>query len=92
MLFLFQNELIDTNIENPLLKDTIVIEKLSIAVIRFHARNPGYWIINDLMSTGTWTDGLNFVLQIGQIPDDIILAPRNFPKCNNWIGPEFFLI
>lgn len=85
-----QNILLKRNFIDPLRKDTISIPQRSIIAVRFIANNPGYWMIRDMGSKG-WTRGLDIVLQVGENYESIS-PPNDFPKCGNWIGPDFFLI
>ncbi|XP_045532985.1 laccase-2-like [Pieris brassicae] len=78
------------NVQNPVLKDTIVIPKFGVVAIRFKADNPGYWMMRDERSAH-WTRGLDFVLKVGE-EKDFVQAPSDFPKCGSYVGPEYFLI
>uniref|UniRef100_S4PNX6 Laccase-4 n=1 Tax=Pararge aegeria TaxID=116150 RepID=S4PNX6_9NEOP len=83
---LFQNK----NLKDPVMKDTIVIPKFGAVALRFKADNPGYWMMRDERSAH-WTRGLDFVLKVGE-QRDFVQAPRDFPKCGSYVGPEYFLI
>lgn len=78
------------NLINPVLKDTIVIPKFGAVALRFKADNPGYWLMRDERSTH-WTRGLDFILKVGE-SSDFVQAPKDFPKCGSYVGPEYFLI
>lgn len=51
------------NLEDPVLKDTIVVPKFGAVALRFKADNPGYWMMRDERSAH-WTRGLDFVLKV----------------------------
>ncbi|XP_026758038.2 uncharacterized protein LOC113517539 [Galleria mellonella] len=78
------------NIEDPVIKDTIVVPKFGVVALRFKADNPGYWMMRDERSTH-WTRGLDFILKVGE-DRDFVQAPADFPKCGSYVGPEYFLI
>lgn len=77
------------NLKSPAHKDTIRIPKYGAVAIRFYANNPGFWMLRD-EDANHWTRGLDVVLQVGT-RRDFQTTPSNFPRCGNWIGPEFFL-
>ncbi|XP_046965212.1 laccase-2-like [Vanessa cardui] len=78
------------NLDDPVMKDTIVIPKFGVVALRFKADNPGYWMMRDERSAH-WTRGLDFVLKVGE-SGDFVQAPSDFPKCGSYVGPEYFLI
>ncbi|KAG7307516.1 hypothetical protein JYU34_007721 [Plutella xylostella] len=78
------------NVQNPVVKDTIVIPKFGAVALRFKADNPGYWMMRDEKAPH-WTRGLDFVLKVGE-ESDFVQAPADFPKCGSYVGPEYFLI
>ncbi|CAH2086221.1 unnamed protein product [Euphydryas editha] len=78
------------NLNNPVIKDTIVIPKFGVVALRFTADNPGYWMMRDERSAH-WTRGLDFVFKVGD-NRDFVQAPPDFPKCGSYVGPEYFLI
>ncbi|XP_026495144.1 uncharacterized protein LOC113400011 [Vanessa tameamea] len=78
------------NLDDPVMKDTIVIPKFGVVALRFKADNPGYWMMRDERSAH-WTRGLDFVLKVGE-SRDFVQAPSDFPKCGSYVGPEYFLI
>ncbi|XP_050344675.1 uncharacterized protein LOC126769837 [Nymphalis io] len=78
------------NLDDPVIKDTIVIPKFGVVALRFKADNPGYWMMRDERSAH-WTRGLDFVLKVGE-NRDFVQAPSDFPKCGSYVGPEYFLI
>ncbi|XP_047527764.1 laccase-2-like [Vanessa atalanta] len=78
------------NLDDPVIKDTIVIPKFGVVALRFKADNPGYWMMRDERSAH-WTRGLDFVLKVGE-SRDFVQAPSDFPKCGSYVGPEYFLI
>nr|CAI5832434.1 unnamed protein product [Callosobruchus analis] len=82
--------LVNRNLLNPVIKDTIRVPRNGVVVLRFLAQNPGYWMLRDEYSE-TWTRGMDILFQVGD-PGDIAATPSNFPVCGNFIGPDFFLL
>ncbi|XP_067008292.2 uncharacterized protein [Anabrus simplex] len=82
--------LITRNFNNPVLKDTVLVPKNGVAVLRFKANNPGLWLLHDqrLMH---WSAGLAALLHVGKW-SDTPPVPSDFPRCGSWVGPQFFLI
>lgn len=85
-----EGALFSRNLQDPVLKDTIVVPRFGAVALRFKADNPGYWMVRDERSMH-WTRGLDFVLKVGE-ESDFIQAPADFPKCGSYVGPEYFLI
>uniref|UniRef100_A0A182K9A9 Plastocyanin-like domain-containing protein n=1 Tax=Anopheles christyi TaxID=43041 RepID=A0A182K9A9_9DIPT len=73
----------------PLQRDTIVVRRDSIVVVRFVAKNAGLWLLRDIGSP-SWSRGLDVVLNVGHSPQPDI--PSNFPACRHFVGPRYFLI
>lgn len=85
-----EGALFSRNLQDPVLKDTIVVPRFGAVALRFKADNPGYWMMRDERSVH-WTRGLDFILKVG-VESDFIQAPSDFPKCGSYVGPEYFLI
>lgn len=77
---------ITRKLHRPILKDTITVPDGGFAIIRFHATNPGMWLLHCHVEFHIDT-GMLLVLQVGD-PDQFPKAPVNFPKCGNWKMPE----
>ncbi|KAG7212343.1 hypothetical protein KM043_012664 [Ampulex compressa] len=82
--------LFSRNLDCSPVKDTVVVPKYGAVAIRFKADNPGYWMLRD-EHAAEWTRGLDVILQVGE-PNDMVSAPRDFPKCGSFVGPDYFLI
>nr|CAH7753855.1 unnamed protein product [Callosobruchus chinensis] len=85
-----KSALVNRNLLNPVIKDTIRVPRNGVVVLRFLAQNPGYWMLRDEYSE-TWTRGMDILFQVGD-PGDLAATPSNFPVCGNFIGPDFFLL
>ncbi|KAJ8912102.1 hypothetical protein NQ315_005438 [Exocentrus adspersus] len=85
-----ENKLLNRNLINPVLKDTVRIPRYGVVVLRFFAKNPGFWMLRDEQSRG-WTRGMDIIFQVGDL-SDVVSTPTNFPTCGSFIGPDFFLL
>lgn len=81
---------IPRNFDRPVIKDTIVIPRMTIILIRFIAQNPGIWLLRDENANG-WTRGLDVLLHI-ESRNESFDIPSDFPKCENYVGPKYFLV
>ncbi len=54
---------ISRNLEDPPLKDTVSVPDGGFTIVRFHADNPGYWLVHCHMS---WHNhlGMGFVIKV----------------------------
>ncbi|XP_044732502.1 laccase-5-like isoform X2 [Chrysoperla carnea] len=77
------------NLINPSRKDTITIPKYGVVALRFKADSPGYWILREEHNMD-WTRGADVILQVGN-QVEFVRTPSDFPRCGDFIGPEFFL-
>ncbi|KAL0272318.1 UNVERIFIED_CONTAM: hypothetical protein PYX00_005342 [Menopon gallinae] len=84
-----QNKLLVRNFNNPIVKDTVVVPSNGVSVLRFKADNPGYWLLDEEHST-SWSRGMSVILRVGKA-SDLPEPPKDFPRCGNWVGPEYFL-
>ncbi|XP_053686746.1 uncharacterized protein LOC128736295 [Sabethes cyaneus] len=89
-----QLEAVHRNFDRPIQRDTIKIEKRSLAVLRFVAANAGLWMLRDLGAWSGWSRGLDVLLSVTDTPPQQtgIDFPPGFPTCRNFIGPKYFLI
>ncbi|XP_053663075.1 uncharacterized protein LOC128712204 [Anopheles marshallii] len=78
------------NLTVPLQRDTIVVRRDSIVVVRFVAKNAGLWLLRDIGSP-SWSRGLDVVLNVGTHQADFDI-PSNFPSCRHFVGPRYFLV
>uniref|UniRef100_A0A182YQL8 Plastocyanin-like domain-containing protein n=1 Tax=Anopheles stephensi TaxID=30069 RepID=A0A182YQL8_ANOST len=66
----------------PLQRDTIVVRRDSIVVVRFVAKNAGLWLLRDIGSPA-WSRGLDVVLNVGTHQPNFDI-PSNFPSCRHF--------
>ena len=54
---------VEKNLDNPPLKDTVIVPDAGFTVIRFVANNPGFWLFHCHLS---WHDriGMGMILQV----------------------------
>ncbi|XP_058122114.1 uncharacterized protein LOC131281110 [Anopheles ziemanni] len=78
------------NLRRPPQRDTIVVRRDSIVVVRFVAKSAGLWMLRDIGSP-QWSRGLDVVLNVRAHPTDFDI-PYDFPACRHFIGPRYFLI
>ncbi|KFB50939.1 AGAP006185-PA-like protein [Anopheles sinensis] len=78
------------NLQRPPQRDTIVVRRDSIVVVRFVAKSAGLWLLRDIGSP-QWSRGLDVVLNVRAHPTDFDI-PSDFPACRHFIGPRYFLI
>ncbi|XP_049290793.1 uncharacterized protein LOC125767880 [Anopheles funestus] len=78
------------NLTVPLQRDTIIVRRDSIVVVRFVAKNAGLWLLRDIGSP-SWSRGLDVVLNVGTHRQNFDI-PSNFPSCRHFVGPRYFLI
>lgn len=74
------------NLENPPYKDTVTIADGGYTVVRFHATNPGYWLLHCHLLFHS-AAGMNLVFKIGE-DQDMPAAPAGFPTCGDYKGSD----
>ena len=76
------------NLENPPVKDTIVVPAKGYVVIRFKSNNPGYWPMH-CHAASHHSEGMNILFR--EAPDRIGPVPEDFPTCKyfGWSQDEF---
>ncbi|XP_049545058.1 uncharacterized protein LOC125956859 [Anopheles darlingi] len=85
---------ISRSFDRPPARDTIVVQRDSVLVVRFVASNTGLWLLRDIGAT-QWSRGLDVVLHVGspQYPTaGTFSIPTDFPACRHFVGPRHFLI
>ncbi|XP_055531026.1 uncharacterized protein LOC129721932 [Wyeomyia smithii] len=87
-----QLETVRRNFDRPIQRDTIRIEKRSLAVLRFVASHAGLWMLRDLGARSGWSRGLDVLLSVTDAQQAGVDFPSDFPTCRNFIGPKYFLI
>ncbi|XP_062618570.1 uncharacterized protein LOC134280158 [Saccostrea cucullata] len=79
------------NLVNPIVRDTVVIPANGYVIVRLKADNPGFWFMHCHYGHHQ-TQGMNLVMQEGEVKDMPQLPP-NFPTCNNFqVHPEQWLL
>ncbi|XP_050074176.1 uncharacterized protein LOC126561868 [Anopheles maculipalpis] len=78
------------NLTTPPQRDTIIVRRDSIVVVRFVAKNAGLWLLRDIGSP-SWSRGLDVVLNVGSHQPNFDI-PSNFPSCRHFVGPRYFLV
>ncbi|XP_017770701.1 PREDICTED: laccase-like [Nicrophorus vespilloides] len=78
---LVENNLVQTNCDRPILKDTVSIPDGGYVIIRFIADNPGYWLSHCHVEHHMEV-GMGFVLQTGNPK----FPPQDFPRCGDYYG------
>ncbi|VVC32694.1 Multicopper oxidase, type 3,Multicopper oxidases, conserved site,Cupredoxin,Multicopper oxidase [Cinara cedri] len=85
-----EGRLLRRNFEGAALKNTVVVPAAGVSAVRFVADNPGYWLFRS-ESTSEWSSGLSLIFRVANPTGSFPKVPEDFPKCGNFIGPEFFL-
>uniref|UniRef100_A0A2S2NBT2 Laccase-6 n=1 Tax=Schizaphis graminum TaxID=13262 RepID=A0A2S2NBT2_SCHGA len=82
--------LVHRNLDRSVLKNSVVVPAAGVSVVRFIADNPGYWLFRS-EKTSEWSSGLSLIFRVTNPSGNFPQVPEDFPKCGNFIGPEFFL-
>jgi len=69
------------NLENPPLKDTVVVPSQGYTVIRFRSDNPGYWLLH---CHAMFHNEEGMTLVVDEATEDLRPPPPGFPKCNSF--------
>lgn len=70
------------NLRNPIKKDTVMVPDGGYTIIRFHAKNPGFWLFHCHVDFHLAL-GMSTVIQVGEI-HEMRATPGNFPRCGSW--------
>ncbi|XP_076303579.1 uncharacterized protein LOC143221864 [Lasioglossum baleicum] len=79
------NNQIERNLIDPPKKDTIAVPNNGFAIVRFHANNPGFWMLH-CHFVYHQASGMEMVMRVGN-QSDLPPMPAGFPKCGNFM-PE----
>ncbi|XP_052860419.1 uncharacterized protein LOC128267583 [Anopheles cruzii] len=82
---------VSLNLDRPIGRDTIVVRRDTVVIVRFVAKNAGLWLLRDIGSE-RWTRGLDVVLNVSTRHQTALALPVNFPTCRHFVGPRYFLI
>ncbi|XP_070173598.1 uncharacterized protein [Littorina saxatilis] len=77
---------IKRNLRSPVLKDSVSVPDGGYTVLRFHANNPGVWLLHCHIEYHAEI-GMGLIIQVGGLKDFPSPPPR-FPTCGNWDYPE----
>ncbi|KAF5305483.1 hypothetical protein FQA39_LY01574 [Lamprigera yunnana] len=76
-------ELIARNLVNPVKKDTVTVPDGGYTILRFHASNPGYWLLHCHIEFHIEI-GMALVFKVGD-HKDMVPIPEEFPQCGNFM-------
>ncbi|OWF48064.1 laccase-7-like isoform X2 [Mizuhopecten yessoensis] len=74
--------LISRNLDRPITKDTVNVPDGGYTIVRFHAKNPGFWLLHCHIAFHM-AMGMSVVIQVGEV-EQMPAPPRNFPRCGDW--------
>ncbi|XP_067670637.1 uncharacterized protein [Haliotis asinina] len=74
--------LIERNLETPIAKDTVTVADGGYTIIRFHADNPGFWLLHCHIDFHV-SIGMGLIVQVGEL-SQMPRPPKHFPRCGNW--------
>ncbi|XP_046548487.1 laccase-1-like isoform X1 [Haliotis rubra] len=74
--------LIERNLDTPIAKDTVTVPDGGYTVIRFHADNPGFWLLHCHIDFHV-AIGMALIIQVGEL-NQMPRPPKHFPRCGNW--------
>ena len=77
------------NLDNPPIKDTVVIPARGYVIIRFRSDNPGFWLFHCHQAPHA-EEGMTMVIKVGDY-NDMPALPPFFPTCHDfeWTSQEF---
>ncbi|KAL9700577.1 hypothetical protein quinque_004018 [Culex quinquefasciatus] len=91
------DQLLRRNFDRPVRRDTVRIGRRSLVVLRFVATHAGLWLLRDLGAEHGWSRGLDVLLVVHgragwtAVGDEFDI-PEDFPTCDSFVGPKYFLI
>ncbi|XP_060081291.1 uncharacterized protein LOC132560644 [Ylistrum balloti] len=74
--------LIGRNLDRPITKDTVNVPDGGYTIVRFHAKNPGFWLLHCHIAFHM-AMGMSIVIQVGEV-EQMPAPPKNFPLCGDW--------
>ncbi|CAK8684994.1 unnamed protein product [Clavelina lepadiformis] len=81
---LYESGSIRFNLDQPVIKDSVIIPDGGYIVARFITDNPGVWVFHCHLSFHVEA-GMSMAFKVGD-EEDVRGIPRNFPKCGDWTG------
>ncbi|GAB6019581.1 hypothetical protein CHUAL_001150 [Chamberlinius hualienensis] len=73
---------IPRKLDRAVLKDTVTVPDGGYTIVRFHATNPGYWLLHCHIEFHIEV-GMGLILHVGE-RQHLPPVPENFPACGNW--------
>ncbi|XP_069112423.1 uncharacterized protein [Argopecten irradians] len=74
--------LIGRNLDRPVTKDTVNVPDGGYTIVRFHAKNPGFWLFHCHIAFHM-AMGMSVIIQVGDV-EQMPAPPKNFPRCGDW--------
>ncbi|KAK7068432.1 Multicopper oxidase [Halocaridina rubra] len=74
--------LLERNFDHPPIKDTVTVPDGGYTIIRFIAKNPGYWLFHCHLTFHVEV-GMGLVFHVGD-QSMIPKVPKDFPRCGHW--------
>ncbi|KAJ8298425.1 hypothetical protein KUTeg_024956 [Tegillarca granosa] len=74
--------LLQRNLTNPPLKDTVTTQDGGYTIVRFLADNPGFWFFHCHVQLHQ-NNGMSMIIQVGEL-NQMPKPPKNFPQCRPW--------
>ncbi|XP_076435502.1 uncharacterized protein LOC143275348 isoform X3 [Babylonia areolata] len=78
---------IKRNFRSPVLKDSVTVPDGGYTVLRFHANNPGMWLLHCHIEYHAEI-GMGLIIQVGHPQRDFPPPPPRFPVCGDWDYPD----
>jgi len=99
MKSIYESGNIKYELDEPPMKDTVIVPDGGYTIIRFRSDNPGFWAFHCHLSFHLEA-GMMLVVQVGDV-EDMKSPPPNYPTCGGWksyspnsfsrITPKYFL-
>ncbi|XP_013415315.1 laccase-4-like [Lingula anatina] len=77
-----RNGEIPRKLKGAVKKDSVTVPDGGFTIIRFHATNPGAWLLHCHIEYHVEI-GMGLIVKVGE-PEDLPKPPRNFPRCGTW--------
>lgn len=69
-------------LDKAITKDTVSVPDGGYTIVRFHAKNPGFWLLHCHIAFHMEM-GMSLVIQVGEV-SEMPTPPKNFPRCGDW--------
>ncbi|XP_064103002.1 uncharacterized protein LOC135213077 isoform X1 [Macrobrachium nipponense] len=74
--------LLERNFDHPPTKDTVTVPDGGYTIVRFIAKNPGYWLFHCHLSFHVEV-GMGLIFKVGE-RSMLPKVPKDFPRCGHW--------